>query len=161
MGQRVVDIRRLHLEDNRELLSPPLLVELYQCAIGVTVFGFLPHAEIDIEVDGAVVVTQQVGFPEPVGATLPLPAPLVAGQTVRSRQRLGGLQSDWSQPSTVLDHTREFPAGPPRPQINPAPPLECGVRTGVANLLGAETSGSPRTGPRSAASMAALRPCRA
>lgn len=139
MGQQVVDIGQLKLRDNPELLSPPRLVELYQCAVAVTVFDFLPHAEIDIEVDGAVVVTQQVGFPEPVGATLPLPAPLVAGQTVRARQRLGGLTSGWSQPSTVLDHTKEFPAGPPRPQINPAPPLECGVRTGVANLLGGGT----------------------
>ena len=35
----------------------------------------------------------------------------------------------------MIDHTVEFPAGPPRPGINPAPVYKCGVRTGVGNLL--------------------------
>src|SRR5262249_11012030 len=105
----------------------------------VTVYGFVPHAKLEIEVAGAVVVSQTVGFPEPVGTTLPLPAPLVAGQALRARQKFGPGQSDWSAPVTALDHTQEFPAGPPRPEINPAPVYECGVRTGVGNLLAGGT----------------------
>src|SRR6185436_18226675 len=34
------------------------------------------------------------------------------------------------------DHTADFPAGPPRPQVFPTPLYECGSRTGVDNLLG-------------------------
>lgn len=137
MDEKVVERDRLDLKDDRELLSPPWLWEpLYQCAAAVTVFGFDPHADVDIEVDGSLVVSETVGFPEPVGATLTLPNPLVAGQNVRARQRSGGATSPWSGQAEVRDHTADYPAGPPRPQIDPAPVLRCGSRIGVANLLG-------------------------
>jgi hypothetical protein len=135
MDEKVVPRERLKLKEDPKLLSPPYLAQPYQCATAVTVYGFVPHATIEIEVDGAIVVTQPVGFPQPVGATLSLPAPLVAGQDVRARQTFGSGQSDFSAPVTALDHTQEFPAGPPRPVINPAPVFECGIRTGVGNLL--------------------------
>ena len=135
MNEREVPRQRLELGENPELLSPPYVATPYQCASAVTVYGFVPHATIDVEVEGVVVVTQPVGFPEPVGATLALPAPLVAGQIVRVRQEFGGVQSDWSVPVTTIDHTAEYPAGPPRPVISPAPVYECGIRTGVGNLL--------------------------
>jgi hypothetical protein len=135
MDQKEVYRERLRLKEDPRLLSPPYLAQPYQCGTAVTVFGFVPHATIEVEVAGAVVLTQMVGFPEPVGATLALPAPLVAGQVLRVRQGLGGAQSDWSTPVVVLDHTQEFPAGPPRPDINPAPVYRCGIRTGVGNLL--------------------------
>jgi len=132
----VVELEGLELRDDRELLSPPWLAEpLYQCATAVTVHGFVPHADIDVDIDGTVVVSAAVDFPEPVGATLTLP-PLVAGQVVRARQHHSGLTSEWSPPVPVRDHTAEYPAGPPRPQVNPAPVLVCGSRTGVGNLLG-------------------------
>jgi hypothetical protein len=137
VDETVIDIEGLKLEDDRRVLSPPWLAEpLYQCATAVTVLGFVPHSDVDVEVDGTVVVTAPVEFPEPVGATLPLPAQLVAGQTVRGRQHHGGVTSGWSPPLVVRDHTADFPAGPPRPQINPAPVHVCGSRTGVGNLLG-------------------------
>lgn len=135
MNAQEVPRERLNLKEDPDLLSPPYLATPYQCAQAVTVHGFVPHASIDIEVAGTIVVSQTVGFPQPVGATLPLPAPLVAGQVVRARQKSGTAQSDWSAPVAALDHTQEFPAGPPRPEINPAPVYECGVRTGVGNLL--------------------------
>jgi hypothetical protein len=135
VDEKEVPRERLRLRDRPDLLSPPYLAQAYQCAVAVTVYGFVPHATIDVEVGGAVVVSQPVGFPQPVGATLPLPAPLVAGQVVRARRTLGPAQSDWSAPVTALDHTKEFPAGPPRPVINPAPVYQCGIRTGVGNLL--------------------------
>ena len=135
MDENEVPRERLQLKEKQDLLSPPYLEQPYQCATTVTVYGFVPHATIDVEVVGSFVVSQPVGFPQPVGAALPLPAPLVADQVVRARQTLGSAQSDWSTPVTALDHTKEFPAGPPRPVINPAPVYQCGIRTGVGNLL--------------------------
>jgi len=137
MDNTVVDTKRLKLEDDRKLLSPPWLAEpLYQCATSVTVFGFVAHADVEVEIDGAIVLSTTVGFPEPVGVTLGLTTPLVAGQTARVRQHRSGLTSAWSALIEVGDHTLDYPAGPPRPQIDPAPVYKCGSRTGVTNLLG-------------------------
>src|SRR5260370_797560 len=127
---------RLKLRDDPRVISPPYLTPLYQCATAVTVFGFNELATLDVEVAGVVVVNAYPGgFPQPNGATVPLPAALVAGQVVRARQNSGIATSDWSKPITVGDHTKDFPAGPPRPEINPGPVYNCGERTGVANLL--------------------------
>ena len=136
MHTSVVETEGLELSDDRELLSPPWLSPVYQCAKVVTAWGFLPHADLEVEVDGATVVVEPVGFPEPVGATLELPASLVAGQVIRVRQLHTGRTSDWSSPVTVLDHTIQYPAGPPRPGLAPTPLHRCGSRTGVDNLLG-------------------------
>ncbi|MGH3145245.1 MAG: hypothetical protein ACRDTR_05535 [Rubrobacter sp.] len=136
MGSQIVERERLDLRDNPELLSPPVVVEpLYGCAAAVTVQSYAPGAEIEIRVDASIVATAPGGFPWPDGVTIQLPAPLVAGERVRARQRTTMAQSDWSAPVTVRDHTRDYPAGPPRPEINPAPVYRCGVRTGVSNLL--------------------------
>ncbi|MGE3821626.1 MAG: hypothetical protein AB7I30_19620, partial [Isosphaeraceae bacterium] len=67
--------------------------------------------------------------------TVPLPNPLAAPMKVRARQTTPHATSDWSPIAEVRDHTKEYPAGPPRPVINPAPVFECGSRTGVSNLL--------------------------
>lgn len=135
MDEKEVPRERLRLKEKPDLLSPPYVAQPYQCATAITVYGFVPHAKIDIEVAGAVVATQTVGFPQPVGATIGIATPLVAGQLVRARQILGAGQSGWSAPVTALDHTVEYPAGPPRPVISPAPVFKCGIRTGVGNLL--------------------------
>ncbi|MFS0703788.1 alpha/beta hydrolase family protein [Cellulomonas sp. 179-A 9B4 NHS] len=137
MDATVVEVDRLDLKDDRELLSPPWLAgPLYRCATAVTVWGFLPHALLDVEVDGAVVVAgHAAGFPEPQGERVPVPA-LAEHQQVRVRQHADGLTSDWSPVLEVRDHTVDFPAGPPRPVVNPAPVWTCGARTGVGNLLG-------------------------
>jgi hypothetical protein len=72
---------------------------------------------------------------EPSGQSFDLPSGLVAGQVVRARKQHGGTTSAWSASVTVRDHPQDYPAGPPRPQINPVPVYQCGARTGVANLL--------------------------
>ncbi len=128
---------RLHLKENERLISPPIVTEpLYQCATAVNVRGFIAHAKLDVEVAGTVVVSgAQAGFPEPDGVLVNLPSPFVAGQAVRARQKIGGIVSAWSQPVIVRNHLTDFPAGPPRPEIDPAPVYECGSRTGVNNLL--------------------------
>jgi hypothetical protein len=132
-----VPVKELRLQDNRKLLSPPIIAEpLYQCATAVTVLGFVPLALLDVEINGAIVLAgAAAGFPMPSGATLALPVPLVAGDPVRARQTAGGVTSAWSPVVTVRDHTQDFPAGPPRPEVNPAPVYQCGARTGVSNLL--------------------------
>jgi hypothetical protein len=136
MDEDEVDRQRLDIKDDPGFISPPYLQEpLYQCASAVTVRGFIPHAKIDIEVDGSIVISQTAGFPEPSGQSFDLPSELVAGQVVRARQQAGSATSAWSASVTVRDHIQDYPAGPPRPQINPAPVHECGARTGVANLL--------------------------
>ncbi|MFI5980336.1 hypothetical protein ACIBEA_05595 [Streptomyces sp. NPDC051555] len=136
MDDHVVDVSRLKLQDRPELLSVPWLAQPYQCAAAVTVFGFLPHAEVLVEVEGAVVVQRRTEFPAPDGATFALPFPLTAGQVLRTRQVHGGRLSDWSGPVETRDHRADFPAGPPRPGIRPEPVYECGIRTGVSNVLG-------------------------
>jgi hypothetical protein len=128
----------LKLRDDPKVVSPPYLAQpLYQCATAVTVLGYVPQAKLDVEVAGVVVVNGiPGGFPLPQGVSIHLPATLVANQKVRVRQHTpGGAVSNWSVPVTVGDHTKDFPTGPPRPEINPAPVYDCGERTGVANLL--------------------------
>ncbi len=137
MSSKIVSRRERDFKENPEFLSPPVIVEpLYQCAISVTIISYVPNADIDVEVDGVVVVSVAGGYPWPQGITVLLPNELIAGQVVRAMQKTATAKSDWSDPAVVRDHTKEFPAGPPRPVINPAPIYECGVRTGVGNLLG-------------------------
>ncbi len=132
-----VPTKELQLRENPRAISPPIVVgPLYQCGTIVQVRGFIPHATLDLEIAGAVVIAGAPGgFPEPDGAVLHLPAALVKNQLVRARQHFGGATSDWSAGETVRDHTVDYPAGPPRPVINPAPVFKCGARTGVGNLL--------------------------
>ena len=131
-----VERDRLKLRDDPKVISPPSLDPVWQCGTAVLVRGFIANAKLDVQVAGTTVVNGfAAGFPLPNGALVPLPAPLVAGQQVRARQKFGGATSAWSAPVTVIDHTVDFPAGPPRPQVNPAPVHQCGVRTGVSNLL--------------------------
>lgn len=135
-----IPIQELDLKDNPELLSPPIIKEpLYSCAVSVTLLAFVPHAEVDLEIDGIIQVTTQLGFPMPNGESIILPIALTAGQQVRARQRNTSAQSLWSQYVVARDHTEDYPAGPPRPQINPAPVYQCGSRTGVSNLLNGGT----------------------
>ena len=131
-----VPAKRLKLKDRRSL-SPPLVGEpLYQCATAVAVYGFVVHATLDVERNGAVILANAPGgFPQPQGALLSLAMQLQAGDVIRARQKAGGVTSGWSPAVTVRDHTLDYPDGPPRPQIDPAPVYQCGSRTGVANLL--------------------------
>lgn len=121
----------------RRYLSPPLVGEpLYQCATAVVVYGFNVGAALDLERNGTIVVSGVPGgFPQPQGALLQVSPQLQSGDVIRARQRAGGLTSGWSPAVTVRDHTQDYPDGPPRPEIDPAPVYRCGSRTGVNNLL--------------------------
>ena len=128
---------KLELRDDPAALSPPILTQpLFACAAAVNVTGYVPGATLDIEVAGALVVVGAAGgSPAPFGATIHLPAALTAGQAVRVRQHHAGATSPWCAPAAVVDHTAQYPAGPPRPELFPTPLYDCGVRTGVTNLL--------------------------
>jgi hypothetical protein len=131
-----VPTKRLKLEDGR-YLSPPFVGEpLYRCASAVVVYGFDVGARLDVQVNGTTVLAGVLGgFPQPQGALLKLPAQLQTNDVVRARQKAGGIGSGWSPSVTVRDHTHDYPTGPPRPQIDPAPVYQCGSRTGVNDLL--------------------------
>jgi hypothetical protein len=131
-----VPTQSLKLEDKRGL-SPPYVGEpLYGCASAVVVYGYDVGALLDVQVNGTTVrAGVPGGFPQPQGALVQLPAQLQPNDVVRARQRAGGITSGWSPSVTVRDHTQDYPAGPPRPQIDPAPVYQCGSRTGVNNLL--------------------------
>ncbi|WP_018619738.1 alpha/beta hydrolase family protein [Spirosoma luteum] len=132
----VIERRGLELKDDPKVISPPILgFPLYACSTVVKVLSFIPQAGIDVEINGAVIVSVTVGFPEPDGAIIPIPGALIAGQVVRARQRSASAISGWSNSVTVGSHKEDFPAGLPRPVINPAPVYKCGIRTGVSNLL--------------------------
>ena len=139
MRQTDVPRDRLDLREDDALLSPPWLATPYRCATAVTVLGVVADAEVDVEVDGTIVVVELIAFPDPLGTPITLPAPLAADQVVRVRQRTASAESAWSVGVTTREHTRDFPAGPPRPRIDPAPVFRCGSRTGVANLLAGGT----------------------
>nr|AHZ89322.1 hypothetical protein [uncultured bacterium 'pool 3 contig00022'] len=136
MDENEIPRERLDLKDDREVLSPPIVDEpLYACATAVTVLGFAFGAELELEIAGASLPREPAGSPDPDGYAFQGIGPLTATQTVRARQWLNGVASDWSPAVTVRSHVEDFPAGPPRPVINPAPVYECGSRTGVSNLL--------------------------
>ena len=128
---------RLRLKEGKRVLSPPYVASpLYACGKIVNVLGFVPGALLDVKVDGTVVrANVPGGFPSPTGAVITIPAALTVGQTVRARQKALGSTSPWSPPVVVRDHAVDFPAGLPRPEVDPPPVYECGSRTGVANLL--------------------------
>jgi dienelactone hydrolase len=126
---------RLNLRDDPGVLSPPRVAQPYRCAKAVQITGYAPDALLDVEIAGAVVVQGfPGGSPAPHGALVPVPL-LQSGQSVRVRQRRGTGTSPWSVAATVKDHSVDFPAGPPRPEVFYTPLHECGVRTGVRNLL--------------------------
>ena len=82
---------RLDLRDDPQVVSPPSLTQPYACASAANVTGYILDAKLDIEVAGAIVVNGAPGgSPFPFGATIPLPNPLVSGQSVRARQHHAG-----------------------------------------------------------------------
>ena len=136
MSREEIDRREAGVKDDPKLLSPPVVVEpLYQCATAVGVLGGVAGAKVEVEVNGAIVGSGVVGAVLPYGITIAVPA-LKANDKVRARQTTATAQSLWSSPEAIVrDHTKDYPAGPPRPEIFPLPLYKCGVRTGVANLL--------------------------
>ena len=136
MPTEEIDLRKEDVKEDPKLLSPPVVVEpLYQCGTAVVVTGGVQGATVEVEVNGVTVATGIVVTVLPYGITINVP-PLVANDKVRARQKTSTAISDWSSPPVdVGDHLKDFPAGPPRPEIFHTPLYNCGVRTGTTNLL--------------------------
>ena len=124
------------IKDDPEVISPPILIEpLYQCSKVVIVKGFIPHAKLSIEINGIEVSNVTAGYPDPQGEVIGLPNELIAGDEVISKKIVEGVVSEPSNKVIVQNHTDDYPYGLPRPEVNPAPVYECGLRTGVGNVL--------------------------
>jgi hypothetical protein len=138
---KVVPHKGLDLEEPKGVISPPYLVEpIYACSELVVVRGFIPHAEVEVSVDGSPVATVvDAGLGMPSGTVVGLPAELKVGQVVTARQRFAGAQSDPSPSVTVRDHKVDYPTGLPQPKLNPTPLYECGVATAISNVLTGST----------------------
>jgi hypothetical protein len=136
MGQQEINRKEAGIEENPKLLSRPIVVEpLYQCATAVVVTGGVVDATIEVEVNGVPAGSGVVQAVLPYGITISVPK-LNANDRVRARQKTSTAISDWSFPDVIVgDHTKDYPAGPPRPEIFPLPLYECGIRTGVGNLF--------------------------
>ena len=131
---------KARIKDDPTVISPPNIATPYGCAKSVNITGYIPNATLDVEVDGVVVVANFPGHsPTPFGALIKLPVPLKVNQTppqkIRARQHFGGATSNWTGFVVVRDHTADFPAGLPRPELFPLPLNKCGIRTGVGNLI--------------------------
>jgi hypothetical protein len=122
------------------VLSPPIVIDpLYQCATSVAVRGAVLDAKVTLLVNGAPVGTpiararntQRLEFTG-------LPA-LVAGQKVTARQEMGGTTAE-SDPVTVRDHQKDFPAGLPAPTIDPDLVYECAEVISVRHVPGAKVT---------------------
>lgn len=136
MSQQEIDRREAKLPDDPSLLSPPIVVApLYACATAVVIRNGLAGAALEVQVNAATVGSAVVGAELPYGVTVALPAALVQNDAVRARQRTGTAISDWSTTVTAGDHTADYPAGPPRPEVFPLPLYACGIRTGVGNVI--------------------------
>ena len=87
MSQQEIDRKEAGVDDDPNLLSPPIVVEpLYQCATAVVVLGAVTGAKIEVEVNGAAVGSAVVHTVLPYGITIVVPK-LVANDKVRARQQ--------------------------------------------------------------------------
>src|SRR4051812_2138401 len=121
MSQQEIDRREAHLQEDPQLLSPPTIEPPYGCAIVVQVLGGVANAKIEVEVNGTLAGSGIVQAVLPYGITISV-AKLSPGDKIRARQLTSTAKSDWSMPSVIVrDHTKDFPAGPPRPELFPLP----------------------------------------
>src|SRR5664279_2886752 len=110
MADEQIPRKQVELRDNPKIISPPIVTDpLYRCSPVVKVVSFLPHAKIDIESNGSIVVSVTVGFPDPNGALISMPSPLVSGQKIRARQRSGAATSGWSNLVIVKNFLKDYP----------------------------------------------------
>ncbi|MGZ4773247.1 MAG: hypothetical protein ACXV3B_11250, partial [Ilumatobacteraceae bacterium] len=134
--QTEVPAAGLDLRNDRSVISPPIVDPVYACSSVVVLRGFVAHADLEVFVDGASIARVPGGFPDPDGQLVELGFQLARNQQVQAVQHVGPVASGLSQPPVVArDYTEDYPHGPPRPEVNPAPVLVCGARTGVGNLL--------------------------
>jgi hypothetical protein len=122
--------------DNSFISSPLVLGPIYTCATTVAVRGAVLDAKVSLLINGAVVKTIsparnpfQIDFS---GLTA-----LRAGDVVTATQEQGGAVSPTSAPVTVKNYQEDYPAGLPKPFIDPTTVFECASLIAVRHVPGA------------------------
>ncbi len=133
-GQVVKDGRDLN--DNPEILSPPILGEpIYECTNVVFVQGFVPGAEVLVFADADPSPIGGETSIDSSGATIKVKITFTKGQVITARQRFKGVTSGPSNAVTVRSHKDDYPGGLPKPRIDPPPLYRCGRATGSRDQL--------------------------
>lgn len=136
------------IPDDNGFLSPPIVIEpLYACATQVAVRGSLLDAKVAIYINGAFVASKISRNPSLLEFNVPA---LAVGDVVTAIQKFDGVSSNPSDPATVRDQKLDFPAGLPKPEIDPQLIYECGNTIAVHHVPGAKLTvfvngGSPRS----------------
>jgi hypothetical protein len=123
--------------ENREFVSPPIVLEPYACATKVEVQGAHYGAKLTIFIDGTQVAQKDVTRPS--GEVVSVPA-LVKDQEIRAVQEKDGVPSVPSSPVSVRDYREDYPDGLPRPEIDPTLIHECGHTIAVRHVRGADVT---------------------
>ena len=119
--------------EDPEFLSPPRVLDpVYACAELVGVAGAVLDAEVELFADGSLAGSfAPARDPDRVEFQV---APLAVGQELRARQVVAGVASAMSAPVVVRDHTLDYPAGLPAPQIDPDLVYECAELIAVRHV---------------------------
>ncbi|MGI9293990.1 MAG: hypothetical protein ACR2PS_08405, partial [Pseudomonadales bacterium] len=124
------------IPDDESFISPPIIIEpLYACATQLAVSGTLLDAKVTVFINGVNVATEISRSPSQLNFDVPA---LQVGDIVTAVQEFDGLVSDPSNAATVRDHKVDFPAGLPKPDIDPDLIYECGNTIAVRHVPGAK-----------------------
>lgn len=124
------------IPDDYSFISPPIIIDpLYACATKLAVSGTLLDAKVSVYINGSYVDSKISRSPSQLDFDVPT---LQVGDVVTATQEFNGVLSDPSDPVTVGDHKVDFPAGLPKPKIDPTLIYECGNTIAVRHIPGAE-----------------------
>lgn len=132
-------------DDDREVVSPPLIGPLYACVDVVEVRGAIYGAEVVVTVNGSDEGLATATSSESLQFKVPT---LSEGDQVVASQTIGGVTAV-SDVVTVISHLEEYPSGLPAPEIDPTLVHQCGRVIAVRHAHGATVSvtvngGSPQ-----------------
>ncbi len=120
-------------DDDREVVSPPLIGPLYACAESVEVRGAIHDAEVVLTINGSDLPPVIADSSESLQFAV---SPLVEGDLVSARQTKDG-QTESSPILEVISHLVDYPDGLPAPEIDPSLVHQCGHVIAVRHVEGA------------------------
>lgn len=124
------------IPDDNSHISPPIVIEpLYGCATKLAVKGTLLDAKVAVFINGAFIDAKISRSPSLLEFDVPA---LIPGDVITATQEFNGVLSDPSDPATVRDHKVDFPAGLPKPDIDPKLIYQCGNTIAVKHVPGAK-----------------------
>ncbi len=123
-------------DDDREVISPPLIGPLYACAESVEVRGTIHNAEVVLTINGVDLSPVIADSSESIQFAV---LPLVKGDLISARQMIDG-QSKSSPTLEVISHLDDYPDGLPAPEIDPHLVHQCGHSIAIRHVEGAIVS---------------------